>query len=103
MIMHYRIKRHSLKFISVFISFVIWIYVLNSEKTQFDKMVSLDYILPEDRVFSVKPPQEVTFKVKGIRAFAPSVMEKNERIVIDLNRYEINALGELKVELPPTF
>jgi YbbR domain-containing protein len=101
MIMHNRIKRHSLKFISIFISFVIWIYVLNSEKTQFDKIVSLDYILPENRVFSENPPQEVIFKIKGIRAFARSVLEKNDRIVLDLNRYEPDVRGDLKVELYP--
>jgi YbbR domain-containing protein len=101
MIMQQRIKKHSLKLISVLISFVIWIYVLNSEKMQIEKIVSVDYILPEDRVFSITPPQEVTFKIKGIRAFARSVIEKKDRIVLDLNHFEPDARGEMKVKLDP--
>jgi len=102
MIMHNRIKKHNLKFVSVLISFVVWVYVLNSEKTQFEKVVAIDYILPEEKVFSLNPPQEVTFTIKGIRAFSRSVLEKKDRIVVDLNRLEPDSGGELKVELNPT-
>jgi YbbR domain-containing protein len=102
MIMQNRMKRHHLKFVSVLISFVVWIYVLNSEKIQFEKVVALDYILPEGRVFSVHPSEEVTFTIKGIRAFSRSVKEKKDRIVIDLNRLEPDPEGQLRVDLNPS-
>ena len=99
MIMRNRIKKHTLKFISVVIAVFIWIYVLNSEKVQFEKVVYIDYILPEDMVFSLKPPQEATYIIKGVRAFVRSVMERKDRIVVDLSRSNSLKDNKLNIEL----
>jgi YbbR domain-containing protein len=99
MIMRNRIKKHSLKLISVLISLLIWVYVLNSEKMQFEKVVSLDYILPEDRVFLSKPPQEVTFIIKGVRSFARTVSDSKDRVVIDLSRSPFARENMIEYEL----
>lgn len=81
-----RLKKHSLKFISAFLSIFLWVYVLNSEKVKFEKTVSLEYILPTDMMFAQRPPHEVTFLIEGPRAFVRTVSEKEERLVIDLNK-----------------
>ncbi len=81
-----RLKKHSLKFLSLFLSIFLWAYVLNSEKMSFEKSVSLDYILPDDMIFAQKPPQEVTFQIHGPKAFIKAISEREDRLVIDLNR-----------------
>lgn len=89
-----RVKKHSLKFISAFLSVFLWVYVLNSEKVKFEKTVSLEYILPTDMIFAERPVQEVTFLIEGPRAFVRTVAEREDRLVIDLNR--VNARRQLK-------
>lgn len=81
-----KLKKHSLKFLSIFLSIFLWAYILNSEKLSFEKIVYLDYILPEDLIFNQKPPQEVIFNIEGPRAFIKTVLDREDRIVIDLNR-----------------
>ncbi len=86
MTMKLKVKKHSLKFLSLFLSLFLWAYILNSEKLSFEKIVYLDYILPEDMIFSQKPPQEVIFNIEGPRAFIKTVLDRDDRILIDLNR-----------------
>jgi YbbR domain-containing protein len=81
-----RLKKHSLKFLSLFFSIFLWAYVLNSEKISFEKTVSLDYILPEDMIFAQKPPTEVTFHIVGPKAFVRTVLEREDKLVLDLNK-----------------
>lgn len=81
-----RVKKHSLKFISAFLAIFLWVYVLNSEKVKFEKTVTLDYVLPSDMMFSERPATEVTFMIEGPRAFVRTVAEREDRLVIDLNR-----------------
>ena len=92
-----RLKKHSLKFISLFLSIFLWVYVLNSEKVKFEKTVTLEYILPVDMMFAVKPVHEVTFLIEGPRAFVRTVAEREDRFVIDLNR--ANARRQLNFTL----
>ncbi|MBA2405610.1 MAG: hypothetical protein H0V66_12610 [Bdellovibrionales bacterium] len=92
-----RMKKHTLKFLSVFLSLFLWAYVLNSEKVRFEKTVMLEYILPEDMMFAQKPPLEVTFMIEGPRAFVRTVSEREDRLVIDLNR--ANAKRELAFQV----
>jgi YbbR domain-containing protein len=81
-----RLKKHSLKFISILLSIFIWAYVLNSEKIKFEKTVMIDYQLPNDLLITNTPPQEVTFLIEGPRAFVKTVSQRDERFVVDLNR-----------------
>jgi YbbR domain-containing protein len=97
-----RLKKHSLKFISVFLSFFLWIYVLNSEKVVFDKTVQLEYILPEDMMFAQKPPHEVVFTIEGPRAFVRTVADREDRLVIDLNRANTRKQLNFNVDINPT-
>lgn len=96
-----RMKKHSLKFISVFLSIFLWIYVLNSEKVKFEKTVSLEYILPPDMIFADKPIQEVIFLIEGPRAFVRTVAERDDRLVIDLNRANHKRQLSFSVDINP--
>ena len=96
-----RMKKHSLKFISLFLSIFLWAYVLNSEKVRFEKTVMLEYILPEDMMFAQKPPLEVTFMIEGPRAFVRTVAEREDRLVIDLNRANSKRQLSFQVDINP--
>lgn len=99
--MRNRLKKHSLKFISVFLSVFLWIYVLNSEKVKFEKTVSLEYILPVDMMFAQKPPQEVIFLIEGPRAFVRTVADREDKLVIDLNRANVRRQLNFSVDINP--
>ena len=99
--MRNRMKKHSLKFVSLFLSIFLWGYVLNSEKVRFEKTVMLEYILPEDMMFAQKPPTEVTFMIEGPRAFVRTVAEREDRLVIDLNRANSKRQLSFPVDINP--
>jgi YbbR domain-containing protein len=99
--MRNRLKKHSLKFISVLLSVFLWAYVLNSEKVRFEKTVLLEYILPEDMMFAQKPPLEVSFLIEGPRAFVKTVAEREDRLVIDLNRANTKRELSFHVDINP--
>lgn len=101
MTMKNRLKKHSLKFLSIFLSIFLWVYVLNSEKVKFEKTVSLEYILPTDMVFGSKPVQEVTFMIEGPRAFVRTVSEREDRLVIDLNRANPKKQQNFSIDINP--
>lgn len=96
-----RLKKHSLKFISLFLSIFLWAYILNSEKLSFEKVVYLDYILPDHLILSQKPPQEVIFTIEGPRAFIKTVLDREDRILIDLNRLNEKKQSSFYVDLNP--
>lgn len=97
-----RLKKHSLKFISLFLSIFLWAYVLNSEKVKFEKTVQLEYILPDEMIFASKPPLEVTFLIEGPRAFVRTVADREDRLVIDLNRANAKRDLNFQVDINPT-
>jgi YbbR domain-containing protein len=99
--MRNRLKKHSLKFFSVFLSVFLWVYVLNSEKVKFEKTVTLEYILPVDMMFVHKPVHEVTFLIEGPRAFVRTVAEREDRLVIDLNRANARRQLNFSVDINP--
>jgi len=102
MSMRNRLKKHSLKFVSIFLALFLWVYVLNSEKVKFEKTVSLEYILPPEMVFAEKPPQEVVFMIEGPRAFVRTVAERDDKLIIDLNRAKAKRELTFTVDIIPT-
>jgi hypothetical protein len=76
-------------------------YVLNSEKVKFEKTVALEYVLPVDMMFAQKPVHEVTFLIEGPRAFVRTVAEREDRLVIDLNRANARRQLAFNVDINP--
>lgn len=100
--MKVRVKKHTLKFISVIMAIFLWVYVLNSEKVKFEKTVALEYILPSDMMFSQKPIQEVVFMIEGPRAFVKNVAEREDKLIIDLNRQRSRKQTSFSIDIVPT-
>lgn len=100
-------RKHSLKFISIIFSLTLWIYVVNSESIKVEKTIYIDYILPDDLVWAKRPVQEVTLLLNGPRAFLRSIIDREDRMTIDLLRrsrkgslsYDIN-LQKTEFQLP---
>ncbi len=99
--MRVRLKKHSLKFIAIFVSVFLWVYVVNSEKIKFDKTVYIDYILPSDMMFSTRPQQEVNFIIEGPRAFVRTVLDREDRVIMDLNKTNSKRETQFNVEVNP--
>lgn len=77
-------RKHSLKLISVIFSLTLWLYVVNSETIKVEKTVYIDYIIPDDLVWAKRPVQEVIITLKGPRVFLRSILDREDRITLDL-------------------
>lgn len=97
--MQVKIKKHSLKLVAIFVSVFLWVYVVNSEKIKFEKTIYLDFILPTDMMFATKPLQEVTFTIEGPRAFVRTVLEREDRIILDLNKTNMKRETQFSAEI----
>lgn len=100
--MKFKVKKHALKLLSILLSVFLWVYVLNSEKVKFEKTVTLEYILPDDMMFAEKPVQEVIFMIEGPRAFVRSIAERDDKLVIDLNRVNQKRSLHFNIDIIPT-
>jgi YbbR domain-containing protein len=81
-----RSKKHSLKILSFLTAIVLWSYVLSASRSVIEKTVTVQYLLPDDTVFQVKPVQEINVTFEGPRAFIRSIVDKDEKLVIDLTK-----------------
>jgi YbbR domain-containing protein len=91
-------RKHSLKFISIIFSLTLWLYVVNSETIKVEKTVYIDYIMPDDLVWAKRPAQEITLILNGPRAFLRSILDREDRITIDLLRR--NKKGGMSYDIP---
>lgn len=82
-----RFKKHFLKIFSVLLSLFLWVYVLNSERTSFEKNYGLKFILPEGLVFTQKPIQDISVQLNGPRAFIRNFLLQDDHLVIDLRKF----------------
>jgi YbbR domain-containing protein len=83
----------------VLLSVFLWFYVLNSQKISFEKTVLVEYILPDDLIFAEKPITEAVFMLEGPQSFVRLILEREEKIFIDVNKLNPNKLMDLSVEL----
>lgn len=95
-------RKHSIKFISLFTALFLWMYVQNSETVKFEKTVALEFILPSDMVFAETPVQEVVFMIEGPRAFVRNVSEREDKLLIDLNKAGAKKQQSFGIDIVPT-
>jgi hypothetical protein len=81
-----RSRKHSLKIVALFTGTVLWFYVLNAARIRIDKTVTIQYVLPDHAVFAIKPPQEVVVTLEGPRAFMRPILDREEKILVDVSR-----------------
>jgi len=97
-----KMRKHSIKFISLFTALFLWMYVQNSETVKFEKTVGLEFILPSDMVFAETPVQEVVFMIEGPRAFVRNVSEREDKLLIDLNKAGAKKQQSFGIDIVPT-
>lgn len=96
-----RSKKSYLKFLAIFFSFLTWIYVLTTAELQIEKTIKIQYLLPDNVVFSNHPVNEVHYVLTGPRAFIRTLHTREDVITVDLRtryrkktkNYEINTQG----------
>lgn len=91
-------QRHSLKIIAIFFAVSLWFYVLNSEPTQIEKKLAINYILPQGFTIASLSEKEVTVKIKGSKAFVQNIFSNKEKLNIDLNPYYESSGKSFKVK-----
>ena len=84
MLRSFVMKNNGLKLVAVIFSFCLWLYVLYSAQIKVDKVVTINYNLPEHLTLSNKPIREVTYSLEGPRVFARTIQSRDLNIVIDL-------------------
>jgi YbbR domain-containing protein len=82
--LRFRTRRPILRLLALVTGFIIWFYVLNAARVRVDKVVTLQYVLPNPVVFAVRPPSEMTVTLEGPRAFIRQLEAREEKILIDL-------------------
>lgn len=82
----FKSRKPMLRFLSVGSAILLWFYVLNAARVRVDKAVSIQYVLPDQAVFAVRPPSELIVTLEGPRAFMRQVEDKDSKILIDLTR-----------------
>lgn len=80
-------RKPILRLVSVLIGAGLWLYVLSAARVRVDKVVMLQFILPENVVFAGRAPSEVTVTLEGPSAFMRELETREEKMVIDLNRH----------------
>lgn len=80
-----KIKKHYLKMLSVFFSFILWIYVVSSENVILEKNVLVKYKTPEGYTISSLAPTDLVYTLKGPRAFLRDYISKDNEVLIDLS------------------
>lgn len=83
--------RHVLKLLSVVISLLLWVYVANSEHITVEKSVELEVLYPDFLSPSEEIPKQVVYALKGPRAIIKLLLDKNEKISIDLRNQKIDS------------
>lgn len=91
-------QRHSLKIIAIFFAVSLWFYVLNSEPTQIEKKLAINYILPQGFTIASLSEKEVTVKIKGSKAFVQNIFSNKEKLNVDLNPYYESSGKSFKVK-----
>lgn len=77
---------HLLKFVSLFLAFTLWWYVLNLEPEVVERTFKLEVINPTGLASKLLLPQILSVKVKGSRSFTSKIQD-GEKVFVDINHY----------------
>lgn len=91
-------QRHTLKIIAIFFAVSLWFYVLNSELVQIERKLAVNYLVPKGYLVANLPASEVTFKLKGSKAFIQNIFTNKEKLTIDLNPYFLSSGKNFRVK-----
>ncbi len=83
-----RMKRDlwMLRGISLIFAIFLWIAVIGGKRSEITKDVILDFKFREGTIFANNVPSEVSFRIRGPRAFLKEMEEKDLHIPVDLTQ-----------------
>ncbi len=90
--------RTALKLVSVIFAFVLWFYVLNKTQIRIEKSIMVDFKVPEKMSLAQADIREITFVLEGPRAFMRSMLDREDRIIVDIGQYK--SKGRNSYEIP---
>lgn len=94
--------RSMLKVVSLIFAFVIWFYVLNKTHISIEKSIPIDINVPKGMSLLSSDTKEITYVLEGPRAFMRSLLDRDERITIDLDDYKPNKKNYYEVPIKTT-
>lgn len=80
-------KKHFLRFFSLLVSVLIWIYVVSSAEVEISKHVELAVSVPDKMAISNHIEKEVVYRFKGPGLFVRKFLENPMKIEIDSSSY----------------
>lgn len=100
-------KKYLMRFVALFFSVILWMYVISSTKISYEKPVRINLKLPKEYSLANDIPKEVMFFVEGPRAMIKSLAERDDKLLINMDdhlkrgqkKYSIN-LSALNYKLP---
>ena len=78
--------KKKLKLFSFFFSFLIWIYVVSSAEIEADKLIKINYLLPNNYSIENNVPMDVSVNITGPRVLVKKYIEKKITIDFDIKR-----------------
>jgi YbbR domain-containing protein len=84
-------SRVLLKILSVFISLLLWVYVSNSEHISIDKNIELEILYPSNVSLVNETPKEIVYSLKGPRAIVRLILDRDEKLTIDLRNQKVDS------------
>jgi YbbR domain-containing protein len=92
------------RFVALIIAILLWLTVLGGERFEINKVVFLDYQVPEHLVISNSAPREIVLRVAGPQAFIKDYEARRITRTVDLTKaqqgeYEV-PLHEAMFDLP---
>lgn len=86
--------RHLLKIVSVLLAIILWMYVVNSAQVEIEKIVKINYKLPEGMAVSNQVAKTVKYSIKGPRVFIKNIGKREDQLLVNLEEgYEKNKLS----------
>jgi YbbR domain-containing protein len=95
---HVNLSRFFLKLIALCLSILIWIFVLNSERIEVEKNISVEYLLPNGFEVTNILPHDFTIQIEGPRAFVRNFPKENNPIILNLTQ-KIKRSGQMTIYL----
>lgn len=96
-----RTEKTALKIVSLFISVFLWFYVLNSEPQEITKQMKIEFISPEGLAVSAMNFSTINVELRGARAFINEILPREERVVVNLNKYPFKKGKDFTIHIGP--
>ena len=77
-------RKQLLRIFSIIFAFFVWLYVISSSEIQVEKSIRVNYELPANMAISNNAITEVSFTIKGPRAFVRNLLDRTKILNVNL-------------------